>query len=365
MSNTGGGLLTNGRTQQAPPEMNMPQVSAPRQAQSAPQQMPQGGPPQGAPQPQAPGAPQGAGPPGQSGGGSVSDLSLTLLHDPQIGPEYQKLIAQGPEAAAQVAVQLYEKVVEGFQGQGQQIDETEGAEAAEIVMEDIAAMGVGMTAQQQADAAQQAQEQFEQQAFQQTEAGRRSQQELDVQAFQAGESARQQAAQMGMTAQQQEDAARQAQEQFRQSAFQQTEAGRRSQQELDVQAFQAGESARQQAAQMGLSAQQQEEALRRDQHHPDVGPRLCAARHLHHDGAAVHARDPARFAEGRVRADSPDACHHFAVDRRLRQDLLERPAGLARRDAREVRAGGQARRTAGDPPARRARDPAIPKKRIE
>jgi hypothetical protein len=150
MSKTGGGLLTNGRTQQPPPEINMPQVSAPRQAASAPQQMPQGGPPQGAPAPQAPGSPQPAGPDGgQSGVSTVSDLSLTLLHDPQIGAEYQKLIAQGPEAAAQVAVQLYEKVVEGFQGQGQAIDDMEGSEAAEVVMEDIAAMGVGMTAQQQ------------------------------------------------------------------------------------------------------------------------------------------------------------------------------------------------------------------------
>jgi hypothetical protein len=150
MSNLGGGLLTNGRTQQAPPEMNMPQVSAPQQASSAPQQMPQGGPPQGAQAVQAPGAPQPSGPAqADSGVSTVSDLSLTLLHDPQIGAEYQKLIAQGPEAAAQVAVQLYEKVIEGFQGQGQAIDDMEGAEAAEVVMEDIAAMGVGMTAQQQ------------------------------------------------------------------------------------------------------------------------------------------------------------------------------------------------------------------------
>ena len=78
-------------------------------------------------------------------------------------------------------------------------------------------------------------------------------------AFQVGESAKQQAAQLGLTAQQQEDAAQRAQEEFAQQQFQQNEQLRLAQQQEDRAAFQAGEAARQEAARLGLSAQEIED----------------------------------------------------------------------------------------------------------
>lgn len=136
MSLTGGGLLQSGRTQPPAPEINVPQVAA----NSRPREVADAG--------QAQVAPVG-GVEGVEGVNRVSDLSLRMLHDENIGPEFQKLIAQGPEAAAQVAVQIYDKIVQGFSQHGEPIDDAQGAEAAEIVMDDISEMGVAMTQQQQ------------------------------------------------------------------------------------------------------------------------------------------------------------------------------------------------------------------------
>jgi hypothetical protein len=112
---------------------------------------------------------------------------------------------------------------------------------------------------------------------------RQQQQQAELGAYQAGEQARQQAGAMGLSAQQQEDAARQAQEQYNQSAFgasqqalqaagtqglqayQAQEAAMQAQGAQSLQAYQAGEAARQEAAKLGLSAEQIEQAGRQAQ----------------------------------------------------------------------------------------------------
>lgn len=140
---------------------------------------------------------------------------------------------------------------------------------------------MGLSAQQQEDAARQAQEQFSQRAFGMGAEQRQFQATIGMQAQQAGEQARQRAAEMGMNAQQQNEAARQAAEEFqlkgfqaRESArqqqgqlgigaFQAQEAARQQQQQFQFQAQEAGERARQEAARMGLTAQQQSDAANR------------------------------------------------------------------------------------------------------
>ena len=156
---------------------------------------------------------------------------------------------------------------------------------------------LGLSAEQQEQAARQAQEKFRQDAFSKTESGKALEQKLDQASFEAGEKAKQEAAKLGLTSQQQEDAARQAQEKFRQgaegqqiqafqagerarqeaaklglSAQQQEDAARQAQERFrqgaegqQIQAFQAGERAKQEAARLGLSAQQQEDAAKRAQ----------------------------------------------------------------------------------------------------
>ena len=81
-------------------------------------------------------------------------------------------------------------------------------------------------------------------------------------AFEADRAARLQQAQIGLTAQQQEDAARRAQEDFAQKQFQQNQQLMLAQQQEDRAAFQASEAARREAAQLGLSAQEIEERAR-------------------------------------------------------------------------------------------------------
>jgi hypothetical protein len=81
-------------------------------------------------------------------------------------------------------------------------------------------------------------------------------------AFEADRAARLQQAQIGLTAQQQEDAARRAQEDFAQQQFQQNQQLMLAQQQEDRAAFQASEAARREAAQLGLSAQEVEERAR-------------------------------------------------------------------------------------------------------
>ena len=122
-------------------------------------------------------------------------------------------------------------------------------EAGEKAKQEAAKLG--LTSQQQEDAARQAQEKFRQ--------GAEGQQ---IQAFQAGERARQEAAKLGLSAQQQEDAARRAQETFGQQQFQQNEQLRLAQAKEERAVFEAGERARQEAARLGLSGQEiQERAL--------------------------------------------------------------------------------------------------------
>jgi len=81
-------------------------------------------------------------------------------------------------------------------------------------------------------------------------------------AFEADRAARLQQAQIGLTAQQQEDAARRAQEDFAQQQFQQNQQLMLAQQQEDRAAFQASEAAKREAAQLGLSAQEVEERAR-------------------------------------------------------------------------------------------------------
>jgi hypothetical protein len=115
---------------------------------------------------------------------------------------------------------------------------------------------LGLSAQQQEEAARQAQEQFQMQAFGMGAEERQFQAQIGFQAQQAADQARQRAAEMGLTADQQNAAAQQAAENFRQSAFQQTEAARQAQAQFGISGFQAQEAARQQQAQFNLQAQQ-------------------------------------------------------------------------------------------------------------
>ena len=138
---------------------------------------------------------------------------------------------------------------------------------------------LGMSAQEQEDASRRAEEQFAQSAFEMTDRGRQQAEQFDQRAFEFSEQARQQAAQMGMTVQQQQDAANRALEQFQQdtfaqneqlrqaqdqlglSRFQANEQARLAQQQEDRAVFQASESARQQAASLGLNAQEIQERV--------------------------------------------------------------------------------------------------------
>jgi hypothetical protein len=89
--------------------------------------------------------------------------------------------------------------------------------------------------------------------------------QFGLQRFGAQEQARQQAAALGLTAQQQTAAAQQAQEKLRQAAFGMTEQGRQAQEKLRLDAYRAGEQAKQEAAKLGLTAAQQNEAARQAQ----------------------------------------------------------------------------------------------------
>lgn len=120
---------------------------------------------------------------------------------------------------------------------------------------------LGMSAQEQEDASRRAEEQFAQSAFEMTDRGRQQAEQFDQRAFEFSEQARQQAAQMGMTVQQQQDAANRAAEQFQQAQFQTNEQLRQAQQQEERAVYQAVESARQQAASLGLNAQEVQERV--------------------------------------------------------------------------------------------------------
>lgn len=135
MGRTGGGLITNGRTQQQQPSGGLP-AAAPMKPQQAQQPAPP--PQQAAPQPQ----PQQGGMAPQGGENHIASNALRLLHDPQAAPEFEAMIAQGEKGAAQAVVTVGEQVVQEYEAQGQPIDPDQAADAMMMVLEDVANIGV-------------------------------------------------------------------------------------------------------------------------------------------------------------------------------------------------------------------------------
>lgn len=168
MQQTGGGLITNNRTKE--PTSTLPQAGPVKQAgqaiqrqqaqgglvqpqaQPAPQPAPQAPAPapQGgmaatpAPQPQgmAPGAPQGM--PGEQPINDVANNALTLLHDPEAFKQFETMIGQGPQGAAQAAALIYEQVYTAHEQHGSPVDDTNAGEAAEAIISDITDIGLAM-----------------------------------------------------------------------------------------------------------------------------------------------------------------------------------------------------------------------------
>ena len=96
--------------------------------------------------------------------------------------------------------------------------------------------------------------QFGLQQFGLGEQAAQRQEQLAQQAFAFGEQAKQQAAKLGLTAQQQEEAARPAQEKFRQTGFQADQQALQAQGQQALAGFQAQEAARQAQERFGQSA---------------------------------------------------------------------------------------------------------------
>lgn len=137
LSNTGGGLLTNGRTKQKEPDL--PSVSAmkPMQAPQMPQQAPQ----QQAVQPQQ--APQQPGQQAeQQGVNTLANNGLMLLHDERTAPQYEKMIMQGEEGAAHAAVTIGQQVIGAYRDKGVEPDVNEASDAILEIVGDIVEIGM-------------------------------------------------------------------------------------------------------------------------------------------------------------------------------------------------------------------------------
>ena len=159
LERTGGGFLRSGRMggdlpsvqpmKPMPPVPTAPQ--GPAQTSQGGYLGPQGAPPQ-QPAPMPQGQPQPA--PQEQQGPAINDVAnnaLMLLHDEEAGPAFEQMIAQGVEGAAQAIVQLYSQVREGYESQGQPIDEEMSGEAAQMVIKDIADIGKALGSIQSED----------------------------------------------------------------------------------------------------------------------------------------------------------------------------------------------------------------------
>lgn len=148
MTRTGGGLIQSGRmgVPDTPPLKPM-QTTAQQPAPQA--SMPQQGPPQGLIQQSEPPMPQEA-VQGPSQGvetqgddiNHVANNALMLLHDPEAGPEFETMIAKGPEGAAQAVTNVYTIVRQAFEERGEQIDDALAGEAANEVLQDVTDIGM-------------------------------------------------------------------------------------------------------------------------------------------------------------------------------------------------------------------------------
>ncbi len=141
-----GGLITNGRTQQpqsdipqASPMKPMQQQAPPQPAQAAPQQAMQqpGGQPPGMGQPQGDPGLQ-----GQPGVNHLASNALKLLHDPEASKEFEQMISQGPQGAAQAVVMIGEQVVQAHQENGAPIDEQQATDATIELIQDVGEIGL-------------------------------------------------------------------------------------------------------------------------------------------------------------------------------------------------------------------------------
>lgn len=152
LGRSGGGLLTNGRTQSK--GTGLPAVSPmrPQPQQAAPQAPPQQ---QAAPAPvQAPqsmpmdqGMQQGGMPPDpnmeQPGGrNDMMNNALALLHDPRAAPEFENMISQGEEGAATAAVTIGKQVVQAHVKRGFEPDVNQASDAIMEVVGDIVEIGI-------------------------------------------------------------------------------------------------------------------------------------------------------------------------------------------------------------------------------
>jgi len=149
-----GGLITNGRTQQ--PQSDIPQASPmkPIQQQAPPQPAPQAAPQQAMQQqgqpgmeqpPQQPGMGQPQGDPGAQGQPGVNHLAsnaLKLLHDPEASKEFEQMISQGPQGAAQAVVMIGEQVIQAHQQNGAPIDEQQATDATIELIQDVGEIGL-------------------------------------------------------------------------------------------------------------------------------------------------------------------------------------------------------------------------------
>lgn len=152
LKNTGGGLLTNGRTKQdagptqVPPMRPPQQQAAPPQQQSAPQAPPQGAPPP--PQGQLPqqGQPPQEMPPegGQPGHNDMANNALALMHDEGFAPQVEKLVSQGEEGAAEAAVMIGKQVVQAHLDRGLEPDPAQASDAIMEVVGDLADIGLSI-----------------------------------------------------------------------------------------------------------------------------------------------------------------------------------------------------------------------------
>ena len=152
----------------------------------------------------------------RSGGlGGFREAIMQAERERNLGTQMGDIQTRGSQAAyesaqrqlgaeRQFGLQRYGAEQQAYQSQEQMAQSA--FNAGQAAKQQAAQMG--MSAQQQEEAARQAEEKFSQSAFAQTQQALQARGTQGIQAYQAGEQARQQAAAMGMTAQQQADAAK-------------------------------------------------------------------------------------------------------------------------------------------------------------
>ncbi len=169
---------------------------------------------------------------------------------------YREAIMQA-EREGDLAQQLQDIQATGDQAAYQQAMQAMEADRAARLQE----AQMGLSVQQQQEAARQAQEAARLAGATFQESSQARLQDFKTQQFQMEEQARQEAARMGLSAQEAEDRAKQAGEDFRQKQFAQNEELRMAQQQEDRAVFDAQERARLEGARLGLNAQEIQERV--------------------------------------------------------------------------------------------------------